>query len=73
MCFNQEDYGSPLFLNLSPQFPAKLSYQYSMIVQIRCELTELNQQQIFQITIISKLSIGQCYAESVNRPLLLSS
>ena len=28
-------------------------YQWSIIVQMRCELTKLSQQQIFQITIIS--------------------
>ena len=44
MCFNQKKITAVLFLD----------YQYSMIVQIRRELTKLNQQQIFQITIVSK-------------------
>ena len=45
-----------------------LDYQYSMTVQIRCELTKLIQQQIFQITITINRSVL-----SVSRPLLLSS
>ena len=50
MCFNSKKITAVLFLD----------YQHSTIVQMRCKLTKLSQQQIFWITIISKLLIGQC-------------